>query len=229
MIAAWPWPGSSAPRGSVGAVRVELLTDWPERLAPGAELWLEGATEPMRIIARRDGRPRAPVLHLDGVTTREAAEAVAGRYLETPAEALPRGDLLLGRPRRPARRGARRHARGRAGRGLPRRRRRGLPHRRRGGERLVPALRSGRLRRSTWRRTSWSSLPTRPRRFAEPMRIDVVTIFPELFVGPLRHLDHRARGGGRPGRVRRSTTCASTGWGGIGPWTTIRTAGEREW
>ncbi len=40
------------------------------------------------------------VLHLEGVTTREAAEALAGRYLEAPVRPLPEGsfywDQLIG-------------------------------------------------------------------------------------------------------------------------------------
>jgi 16S rRNA processing protein RimM len=75
-------------KGLAGAVRVEVLTDWPERLHPGAELWLDGSDEPMRI-ARVETGGRQPVLHLDGIADRDAAQAVAGRYLEAPAQPLP--------------------------------------------------------------------------------------------------------------------------------------------
>jgi 16S rRNA processing protein RimM len=75
-------------KGLAGAVRVELVTDWPERLTPDAELWLEGDAEPLRIVRIESGG-RATVLHLDRVTTREAAEALSGRYLEAPARQLP--------------------------------------------------------------------------------------------------------------------------------------------
>jgi len=75
-------------KGLAGAVRVELLTDWPERLVPGAELWLEGDAEPMRI-ARLETGGRATILHLDGVTDRSAAERLADRYLEVAASSLP--------------------------------------------------------------------------------------------------------------------------------------------
>lgn len=67
-----------------------MLTDWPERLEPGAELWPEGDAEPLRI-ARMELGGRVPVLHLDGVETREAAEPLVGRYLEAPAHDLEEG------------------------------------------------------------------------------------------------------------------------------------------
>ena len=69
---------------------MELLTDWPERVAPGAELWVQGSGAPTRIARVESGR-RTPVLHLDGVTTREAAEALVGTYLEADAVALDEG------------------------------------------------------------------------------------------------------------------------------------------
>jgi 16S rRNA processing protein RimM len=75
-------------KGLAGAVRVELLTDWPERLVSGAELWLDGTTAPVRVVRVETGG-RAAVLHLNGVVTRDAAEALRGRYLEVPAQVLP--------------------------------------------------------------------------------------------------------------------------------------------
>ena len=75
-------------KGLAGAVRVELLTDWPERVAAGAEVWLDGDVAPTRIAGVETGG-RVPVVHLDGVTTREAAESIAGRFLEMPAHELP--------------------------------------------------------------------------------------------------------------------------------------------
>ena len=75
------------PRGLKGALRVELLTDWPEDLVPGAELWDESGTSSWRL-ARLDTGGRVPVLHLEGVTSREAAEPLAGRYLEGPPREL---------------------------------------------------------------------------------------------------------------------------------------------
>ena len=68
-------------------------------MAPGAELWLEGDSEPIRIVRIESGG-RTTVLHLDRFTTREAAEALSDRYLEAPVKQLPEGsyywDELVG-------------------------------------------------------------------------------------------------------------------------------------
>jgi 16S rRNA processing protein RimM len=66
------------------------LTDFPERVAPGSEVWLEGGTEPLRI-DRIESGGRLTVLYLDTVGTREAAEALTDRYLEAPARELEEG------------------------------------------------------------------------------------------------------------------------------------------
>jgi 16S rRNA processing protein RimM len=71
-------------------VRVEVLTDWPERLTVGAEVWIEGTAGPTRIIGVESGG-KALVLYLDALSTREAAEAAGGRYLEAATEPLPEG------------------------------------------------------------------------------------------------------------------------------------------
>ncbi|HEX7347594.1 MAG TPA: hypothetical protein VF253_12445, partial [Candidatus Limnocylindrales bacterium] len=42
-------------KGLAGAVRVDLLTDWPERLVAGAELWLDGAPAPLQILRVETG------------------------------------------------------------------------------------------------------------------------------------------------------------------------------
>jgi 16S rRNA processing protein RimM len=87
------------PKGLKGGLRVEPLTDWPERLAAGEELWLDDSSEPMGVI-RVEGGGRVPVVYLDTVDSREAAEALVGRYLEAPARPLPEGeyywDQLIG-------------------------------------------------------------------------------------------------------------------------------------
>lgn len=45
-------------------------------------------------IARMEAGGRTPVLHLDAVTTRNDAEALAGRYLEAPARDLAAGEYF---------------------------------------------------------------------------------------------------------------------------------------
>jgi 16S rRNA processing protein RimM len=77
-------------KGLKGGLRVEILTDWPERLEPDAEVWPEGEPVPRRIrIVEAGGR--VPVIHLEGIDSREAAEALTGRYLEVPARPLDEG------------------------------------------------------------------------------------------------------------------------------------------
>jgi 16S rRNA processing protein RimM len=87
------------PKGLKGGVRIELLTDWPERLAADAEVYLDGEDVPMRI-TRVESGGRAVVLYLDRASNREAAEALTGRFLEAPAQPLPEGayywDELVG-------------------------------------------------------------------------------------------------------------------------------------
>jgi 16S rRNA processing protein RimM len=78
---------------------VELLTDWPERLTAGTEVWIEGSREAARITAIESGG-RSMVLYLDAIPSREAAEAASGRYLEAVPQELPDGtfywDQLVG-------------------------------------------------------------------------------------------------------------------------------------
>jgi 16S rRNA processing protein RimM len=77
-------------KGLAGALRIELLTDWPERLAPGAEVFVEDEEDPRRVVETELGG-RLPVLRLDGIDGRGAAEALIGRYLEVPSRSLPAG------------------------------------------------------------------------------------------------------------------------------------------
>jgi 16S rRNA processing protein RimM len=77
-------------KGLVGAVRVEVLTDRPERLSEGALLYLEGEDEPRRII-QVEPSGRRPVIRLEHVDSREQAETLSGRYLEVDPEPLPAG------------------------------------------------------------------------------------------------------------------------------------------
>ena len=80
------------PKGLKGGIRVELLTDFPERVAPGSEVWLEGRADPL-CIGRMESGGRTTVLYLDGIDTREAAEPLADRYLEGPAHELGEGEF----------------------------------------------------------------------------------------------------------------------------------------
>lgn len=75
-------------KGLAGSVRIEALTDRPERLAAGESVWIEDEAEP-RTIREASWGGRVPVLRLEGISDRAAAERLAGRYLEAPAEVLP--------------------------------------------------------------------------------------------------------------------------------------------
>ena len=71
-------------------MRIEPLTDWPERLQVGATLFLEGEAEPRRITNAEWGG-RIPAVGLEGITSRDAAASLAGRFLETEPRPLPAG------------------------------------------------------------------------------------------------------------------------------------------
>jgi 16S rRNA processing protein RimM len=77
-------------KGLAGAMRVEVLTDRPERLREGAVLYLEDEEEPRRI-AQVELGGRLPVIRLENVDSREQAERLRGRYLEVYLEPLPEG------------------------------------------------------------------------------------------------------------------------------------------
>jgi 16S rRNA processing protein RimM len=77
-------------KGLSGAFRVEPLTDAPDRLVAGALLFLEGEDRPRRVTQVEAGG-RVPVLVLEGITDRDAAQGLAGRYLEVDAPPLPEG------------------------------------------------------------------------------------------------------------------------------------------
>lgn len=71
-------------------MRLETLTDWPERIAPGAEVWLDGASSPTHVDRVETGG-RTLVAYLGGIDSRDAADAIVGRYLEMPPHELPEG------------------------------------------------------------------------------------------------------------------------------------------
>jgi 16S rRNA processing protein RimM len=80
----------AAVKGLAGVLKIESLTDFPERLSAGAEVYLDGDSEPLRI-AEVNWAGRVPTLRLEGVNTRETAAALVGRFLELPARDLPEG------------------------------------------------------------------------------------------------------------------------------------------
>ena len=77
-------------KGLRGGLRIETLTDWPERIEAGAEVWLDDAGTATQI-ERVETGGRTLVVYLAGIATREAAEATVGRYLEMPPHELPEG------------------------------------------------------------------------------------------------------------------------------------------
>jgi 16S rRNA processing protein RimM len=68
----------SAAHGVRGEVKVQPLTDFPERFQRGSLLWMDGA--PQKVVL---GRPqgRNIILKLEGVNTRTDAEALIGKEL----------------------------------------------------------------------------------------------------------------------------------------------------
>jgi 16S rRNA processing protein RimM len=76
------------PHGVRGEVLAEITTDFPERLAAGVEVGV-GAQEPERWLAVADVRIHKGcfLLRLNGVGTRDAAEALRGAWLFLPAQA----------------------------------------------------------------------------------------------------------------------------------------------
>ena len=70
-----------APHGLRGEVKVESLTDFPERFDPGATLWLDGA--PLKV-ERSRWQGRSLVLKLAGIDDPTAAESLRGKELQAP-------------------------------------------------------------------------------------------------------------------------------------------------
>jgi 16S rRNA processing protein RimM len=71
-------------------MRIEPLTDWPEHLQVGATLFLEGEDEP-RHITNAEWGGRIPAVGLEGITSRDGAASLAGRFLEAEPQPLPEG------------------------------------------------------------------------------------------------------------------------------------------
>jgi 16S rRNA processing protein RimM len=75
-------------KGLAGSVRIEALTDHPERLVEGESIWIEDEATPRAILEAGWGG-RVPFIRLEGISDRGAAERLVGRYLEAPANPLP--------------------------------------------------------------------------------------------------------------------------------------------
>ena len=73
------------PFGLEGAVKVNSLTDFPDRFAPGAELHLRGSS---RRVEWSRHQPAGLVVKLSGVDDRSGAERLRGEYLEIPDDAV---------------------------------------------------------------------------------------------------------------------------------------------
>lgn len=71
--------------GLHGEMKVDPLTDFPERFAPGSRLWLAG--EPRTVAGARTHQRRV-LLHLEGFERPEDVRPVAGQLL-----VVPEGDL----------------------------------------------------------------------------------------------------------------------------------------
>lgn len=77
--------------GLRGAVRVEVLTDDPERFAVGSVLFAEGDDRPLSVIGVQAAKPGI-LVRFEGRDSRESVEALRDRYLEaTMGEPLPSG------------------------------------------------------------------------------------------------------------------------------------------
>jgi 16S rRNA processing protein RimM len=71
-------------------MRLEVLSDRPDRLSVGSLLVPEGEDIPRRVTDVETGG-RVPIIRLEGIDSRQQAEALIGRYLEVEAEPLPAG------------------------------------------------------------------------------------------------------------------------------------------
>ena len=68
-----------------GELKVDPLTDFPQRFAPGAVLW---AGESRYTVQHTRSQPRTLLLELEGIETRTQAESLRGLLLEVPEEEL---------------------------------------------------------------------------------------------------------------------------------------------
>lgn len=73
------------PWGMRGDVRIQVLTDFPERFSKGSKLYLDGS--PTRVERSRHS-PRGLLIKLEAVKDRTDAEKLAGRILSVPEDSL---------------------------------------------------------------------------------------------------------------------------------------------
>ncbi|MEA2025686.1 MAG: ribosome maturation factor RimM [Chloroflexota bacterium] len=77
--------------GLRGAVRVEVLSDDPERFAVGSVLFVDGDERPLTVAWTGPAKPGL-LLRFEGFSSRESVESLRERYLEAaPGAALPEG------------------------------------------------------------------------------------------------------------------------------------------
>ncbi len=82
------------PHGVHGELLAEILTDFPERIAPGVELGIGQPPDRFLTVARVRTHKGAWLLTLQGIDTREAADSLRDAWLTLPAQAreeLPAG------------------------------------------------------------------------------------------------------------------------------------------
>src|SRR5690606_6618472 len=75
--------------GIRGAIKVESLTDFPERFAPGAVVWIGGAS---RKIVKSHWHNDQVRIQVVGVDTPEQAEALRGKEVSIPSSLRPKLD-----------------------------------------------------------------------------------------------------------------------------------------
>jgi len=79
-------------KGLAGGLRLEVLTDRADRLIPDSQLFVDGEDQARCVLEVEHGG-RLPVVRLEGITSRDEAAALVGRYLEVEAEPLGEGQL----------------------------------------------------------------------------------------------------------------------------------------
>jgi 16S rRNA processing protein RimM len=76
--------------GLRGAVRIEVLSDDPERFAVGSVLFVEGEEQPLTVVWTGPAKPGL-LVRFEGLSTRESVEHLRDRYLEVVEQPLPEG------------------------------------------------------------------------------------------------------------------------------------------